>query len=173
MSGEGWCWVRGGWVRAVSAGIVGIGYERGGERCSFLANNSLLTSSLAKIISFTFGGKNFLPEPNLHTSPCPYPYYFVFLFFIVCSIRFGFLARFCMKYFTLFPYTLHLTLAHTLVLTWPIVFRCPCCLMQLNTHGQHTRILRYKGCLCECAIDAASLMYYPKKRNVCIAYAGF
>jgi len=113
------------------------------------------------------------PPSHLPTSPCPYPYYFVFLFFIVCSIRFGFLARFCMKYFTLFPYTLHLTLAHTLVLTWPIVFRCPCCLMQLNTHGQHTRILRYKGCLCECAIDAASLMYYPKKRNVCIAYAGF
>lgn len=49
-----------------------------------------------------------------------------------------------------------------------------CFSLSLLPHAtKHTRILRYKGCLCECAIDAASLMYYPKKRNVCIAYAGF
>jgi len=113
-------------------GVRVWGLERGGERCWLLASNSLLTSSLAKIISFTFGGKNFLPPSPLDAPPphfCPFSGSFVF-FFVVCSIRFGFLARFCMKYFTLFPYTLRLTLAHTLVLTWPIVFRCPCCLMQ-------------------------------------------
>jgi len=113
--------------------------------------------------------RTFCPPPCF----CPFPGFFVF-FFVVCSIRFGFLARFCMKYFTLFPYTLRLTLAHTLVLTWPIVFRCPCCLMQLNTHAHtHTHMDIRVVSVCECAIDAASLMYYPKKRNVCIAYAGF
>lgn len=32
-----------------------------------------------------------------------------------------------------------LSISHTRILSWAIVFRCPCCLMQLNTHT-HTHI---------------------------------
>lgn len=114
----------------------------------------------AKIISFTFGGKKFLP--SLPTLLAPWSWLLLLPRCLFYSIRFfG-----SVLHEVFYSFSIALSHTHTLGLAH-------CFSLSLLPHAtKHSHTHTHTQGSCVFAIDAASLMYYPKKRNVCIAYAG-